>query len=121
MRTAIDRNRKVAHEKEIALDPQAERQADRFQLQEAEAAEFGTAETEIGQPEQRIAILVEFGREPSASADRIEEADNRDMVSIAVAAIGKKTFAQLWREEDHAALLSLPALASIGTVTSSGK
>src|SRR5579875_1881293 len=61
-----DRERKVAGEEDVALDPHAERQDDRSKFLERETAELG--KTEIGDAEERVAIGVQFGREPDAFA-----------------------------------------------------
>src|SRR5579885_3574026 len=81
-----DRDREIAGEENVALDPHAERQDDRGQFVEREAAQLRIAE--IGEAEKRVAVRVQLGREPDAFAKRIEELDDGHMVGPAIAAIG---------------------------------
>src|SRR3546814_1646597 len=89
-------------EQDVALDAHAERQAQGRHFRQAERSQFGLAE--IGETEQGVAVLVEFGRQPGADAERIEEADDGDMIAVARPAVGEQALAQLRREQVHAAL-----------------
>src|SRR3546814_3297702 len=62
-RFGIGRELVAAREVEIALDGEAERQADGFEFGQREAAEPGAAEAEIGQAEEE-AVRHDFGCEP---------------------------------------------------------
>ena len=77
---------------------------DGLHLREAERAELRLGE--MGETEQRVAILIELAREPGADAERIEELHDRHMVEAAAAAVGEQALAQVLREQDHATLLS---------------
>ncbi len=77
-----NRQRRVADKTKIALDGEAKRQADAGDFGEAEWPKFGTAEAKIGQPEQRVAIAIKFGRQPSRRADRVEKFDHRARVGV---------------------------------------
>ena len=66
----------------IALDAEAERQAEARQFGQTETAFFGTAETQVGKAAQRVAVLRQFGRQPCRRADWIEEFDDRNGVEI---------------------------------------
>jgi hypothetical protein len=55
----------------------------------------------------RVSVLVEFGGEPDTFAERVEELDHGEVVDVAFAATGEQLLAQLWCEQDHAALLSI--------------
>src|SRR3546814_15590183 len=57
-------------------------QPDRGEFRQAKRPEFGTTEPEIGQSEQRIAILAQFGREPRRRTDRRKEFVNRHEVRL---------------------------------------
>jgi len=82
---------------QIALDAQPERQSNARQFLEREAAEFGTAEAEVREPEQGVAIGVQFGREPRRGPARIEEFDDRNRIAlqpVAMLAIRQQGLAQ---------------------------
>jgi hypothetical protein len=66
--------------------------------------------TEIGEAEQGVAVRVKLGREPDAFAERVEKLDDRNVIDVAITAVGE-LLAQLGREEDHAALLSVEGSA----------
>ena len=53
----------------VALDGEAERQAQARNFGERETAEFGATEAEIGEAEKRVAVGVELGREPCRGAN----------------------------------------------------
>src|SRR3546814_1834299 len=74
-RLGIDGDRERTLEQDVALDAHAERQAQGRHFRQAERSQFGLAE--IGETEQGVAVLVEFGRQPGADAERLEEADDR--------------------------------------------
>ena len=57
----IDSERVRPSEVKIALDLQPQTGPDAGDLGKARRAEFGASETQIAQPEQRIAIAIEFG------------------------------------------------------------
>src|SRR3546814_4711833 len=63
----------MRREAEITLDTKAERQPDRFEFGQREAAELGASEAKVGKAEQ-YAVLVHLGREPGRRPDRVEEA-----------------------------------------------
>src|SRR6185312_9345834 len=48
----------------VALDAEAERQANRGGLRQTEMAELWAAEAKVGKAEQGVVIVIEFGREP---------------------------------------------------------
>ena len=70
---------------EVAFDGEAERQADGLEFRKRKAAEFGAAESEIGEAEENT-VRIDFGREPGRRADRAEQADDRFGVQLAFAA-----------------------------------
>ena len=116
------RDRIKALEQDVALDAETHRQAGGDHFGEAEGAELGFAE--IGQAEQGVAVLVKFGHEPDAFAERVEELHHGDVIGVAVPAVGQELLAQFVGEEDHAALLSIAGSAdsaspSAGTKPSS--
>ena len=101
-------------EGDVALDAEPERQAHRRDLGKAEHAKLGTAEPQVGEAEQRVAVLVEFDREPSRRAERVEEFHDRHWVRLGLAVlpsvvmgdgVGAECEAQFGRQEDHAAIL----------------
>src|SRR3546814_6636762 len=105
-RIGPDRQRHVARKIEVALDGEAERQPQRGDLGEAERTKFGTAEPQVGESEQRVAIGGEFGREPGRGANGREEFDDRRGVAAGRAlrggvGIGAQGGALLWCNEDH--------------------
>src|SRR5690606_21350586 len=81
-----DRERPQRGEVQVALDGESEREADACDLAKREAAEFGRGESEIGEPEQRVAVGVELGREPCCCADGREKFDDRERVGLDAAA-----------------------------------
>src|SRR5579884_2465542 len=115
-----DRDREIAGEENVALDPHAEGQDNRSEFLDRETAQFRMAE--IGEAEERVAIGVQLGRKPDAFAQRVEELDDRHMVSAAFKPIGEQALAQIVGQEDHAALLSFarsPAVSVSGRNASS--
>src|SRR3546814_12342555 len=67
-RLGIDGDRERTLEQDVALDAHAERQAQGRHFRQAERSQFGLAE--IGETEQGVAVLVEFGRQPGRSEER---------------------------------------------------
>src|SRR3546814_5951764 len=92
-RLGIDGDRERTLEQDVALDAHAERQAQGRHFRQAERSQFGLAE--IGVTEQGVAVLVEFGRQPGADAERIEEADDGYMIAVAGPAVGESALALL--------------------------
>lgn len=82
---------------------------------EAEKPKFGIAEAQVGEAEQSVAIVMEFGREPDRRAHRIEEFDDGRGVGsrrtalfggLARDGVGAQLRAQRGSEGAHAAILS---------------
>src|SRR3546814_15521527 len=61
-RLGIDGDRERTLEQDVAREAHAERQAQGRHFRQAERSQFGLAE--IGETEQGVAVLVEFGRQP---------------------------------------------------------
>jgi hypothetical protein len=93
-------------EEDIPLDPEPEGQRNRGELGEAARAELRTAEAEIGESEQRVAVRLHLGDEPGGRTNGIEESHHRHMVDIALAPIGEQPVTQFVGQKDHATLLS---------------
>ncbi|GLI98000.1 hypothetical protein Sbs19_18180 [Sphingobium sp. BS19] len=80
---------------------------------------FGTAKTQIGKAEKRIAIGVEFAGYPRRGPDGIEEFDDRGRIEHARLpfggdghdGVGAQRIAQVRGEEVHAAMLPIPSIA----------
>src|SRR3546814_8452821 len=111
--------RELTREQDVALDAHAERQAQGRHFRQAERSQFGLAE--IGETEQCVAVLVEFGRQPGADAERIEEADDGDMIAVARTAVGEQALAQLRSEQVHAALRASEVSSSSEAGSASGR
>jgi hypothetical protein len=77
MRRPVDSGK--ASNPQVALDAQTEGQAQRS-ISEREPAKLGTAEAEVGEPEQRVAILGQFARQPCRGGERVEQLDQRALV-----------------------------------------
>lgn len=76
---------------QIPLGPHPIRQTDALDFAQRENAHFRAAETKIGEAKQGIAIIVEFGRKPCASAQRIEEFDDRGRIEPFVLRLAETT------------------------------
>src|SRR3546814_9461430 len=81
----INRERKLALEKDIALNAETEGKLDRFQFLQRKAPQFRTAEAEIGEAKE-TPVLIQLRGQPGGGAKGIEEADNRHQVRRAFAA-----------------------------------
>src|SRR3546814_2940993 len=75
-------------------------------------------EAQIGQAEQRIAILIKFGGEPRRRTERVEQFQHRHRVRLglfvahrgaAVDVVAAQRIAQFGGQEDHAAILPCSA------------
>src|SRR3546814_12591491 len=75
----INRERKLALEKDIALNAETEGKLDRFQFLQRKAPQFRTAEAEIGEAKENP-VLIQLRGEPGGGAKGIEEADHRHQV-----------------------------------------
>src|SRR3546814_1999323 len=76
----------------------------------AERPEFGAAEAEVGEAEQRVVVGVQLGRQPCRRADGVEQFDDRRGVVTGCAdrsgvAVGAQAVALLGGQQDHAAAL----------------
>lgn len=69
-------------ESDVALDPHAKGKPDAREFGQAERAEFGATEPQVGEAEQRVAIGVEFARQPCRRTERIEEFYDRNGVGF---------------------------------------
>src|SRR3546814_7194801 len=58
---------------DVALDPHAEGEPDAREFGQAERAEFGATEPQVGKTEQRVAIGVKLARQPCRRAERAAE------------------------------------------------
>ncbi len=76
---------------------------------------------EIRQAEHDVVILIQFGSEPDAFTDGIEELHDRDVILIALATIRQQTVSLCAGQEDHAAALRSVSLASGSPVSSAGR
>src|SRR3546814_661173 len=85
-RRGIDRERMMRREAEITLDTKAERQPDRFEFGQREAAELGASEAKVGKAEQ-YAVLVHLGRR---SEEHTSELQSLMRMSYAVVCLQKK-------------------------------
>src|SRR3954451_256024 len=63
-RLGPDRQAVRSREGQVALDAEPERQGHAGDFGQTETAKLGTTEAEIGEPEQRVFVVIEFGREP---------------------------------------------------------
>src|SRR3546814_9942532 len=115
--------RKARREMEVALDAEPAGQADGFDFRQAERAKFRAAETKVGQSEQRVAVFVQFARQPCRRAHRIEEFDHGQRVGFALDVslrgdpgniVGAQGGVDFGGQEDHAA-----ALRSVSVVSDS--
>ena len=68
-----------------------------------EIAEFRTAEAEIGEPEQRVAVLGQLARQPCRGRERVNQLDQRALVRGLAVKLRTEPSAELGGEEDHAA------------------
>src|SRR5690606_22336194 len=113
-----DRDREIAGEVQIALDPHVKAQADRLHFAKAPASKLW--KPQIGKAEKGVTVAIQFGRKPDAATQRIEEFYHGDGVDIALAAIGEELLALGAGQEDHAAALrSVDAVSSRGRCASS--
>src|SRR3546814_8153308 len=87
-----DRHRHSAVEKQVALDEQPERKPQRGDLVEAERPEFGVAEAEVGEAEQRVVVGVQLGRQPCRrrSEEHTSELQSLMRISYAVCCLTTK-------------------------------
>jgi hypothetical protein len=99
-RIGIDGQREAPFKMKVALDGETERQRHRHNLGKAGRPHFGATETKVAQPEQGVAVFVQFGKQPSSSPDRIEEFDDRQMIATALA-VGDHPRAQVLGEQKH--------------------
>lgn len=113
-----DRDRKISGKEQIPLDSHAERQPDQAQFFQAPRAEFGAAD--IGKTEHDVTALIQFGGEPDACTEGVEEFHDGDVVHIALAIIGQKPVALRSGQEDHAATLPSVDAASGSPASSAG-
>src|SRR3546814_18820189 len=60
-------------------------------------------------------------RQPGADAERIEEADDGDMIAVARTAVGEQALAQLRSEQVHAALRASEVSSSSEAGSASGR
>jgi len=83
----VNGERKTRFKMQIALNGQTKWQGQRCNLRQADRTQFGTTEPQVGQTEEGVAIAIEFGKQPSGCAPRIEQFDNWHMVA-AILAVG---------------------------------
>src|SRR5690606_2784184 len=112
-------------EEQVAFDAEAERQARPGKFGEAEPAQLGAAEAEVGEAEQRVAVAVEFARQPCRRTNGIEQLDHRRGVvagrAFALGGVGAQRRTLRGRQEGHAAALPSPASAQAASCRASSQ
>lgn len=118
-RLGLDREQEISGEEQIPLDSHAEGQPDLAQRTQAPRAELGIAD--IGKAEHDVPLPVQFGGEPDACAERVEEFHDGDVIQIALAAIAQQAVAFRSGQEDRAAALPSAAAGSSSAASSAGR